>query len=109
MVWFGLVTLRVLHSIVLLLIDGAAIVKTDFISRARQRLNRAISRLVHKIKIARNEILSNFGFISEVDPMHRLGARGDYPKLAPPHPLPPPPVTPSLIKLALRQLKMTGT
>ena len=27
---------------------------------------------------------SNFGFIGEVDPMHRLGARGDYPKLAPP-------------------------
>ena len=37
-----------------------------------------------KSKVAWNLIPSNFGFIGNVDPTHRLGARGDYPKLAPP-------------------------
>ena len=48
---------------------------------------------------------SNFDFIGVVDLKQHLGARCDYPKLAPP----PPPVTPSLIKLALRQLKKFPT
>ena len=47
------------------------------------------------MKDAQNEILSNFAFMGNVDLAHLLGARGNYPKLAV-----PPPVTPSLIKLA---------
>ena len=43
---------------------------------------------------------SNFAFLV-VDLKHHLGARCDYPKLAPP----PLPVTPSLMKLALGKLK----
>ena len=44
---------------------------------------------MHKIKVAWNEILSNFAFIGDIDPTYRLGTTADYPKLDPP----PPPVT----------------
>ena len=58
--------------------------------------------MAEKSKVARNLITSNFGFVGNVDPMHRLGARGDYPKLAPPTN-----VTPSFINLGLHWLKIT--
>ena len=41
---------------------------------------------MHKIKVARNLIPSNFGFIGEVDPMHRLGATDESTQIGPPTP-----------------------
>ena len=43
-----------------------------------------LKMLMHKIKFVQKEILSNFAFNRDIDTMHRLATRGDYPKLAPP-------------------------